>query len=325
MRKAVVIGINDYPQAPLTASIKDAHAVASILKTNGDGSPNFDIRVYTDKEVSTKSKLTEIVYELFKGKNEIALLYFSGHGAKNELDTYLVTPDAEKYNLGLSVSDLIKMANESESWNRVIILDCCYSGALGKNNILSQNISAINKGVTILTASKSDQKAMETVNGHSVFTNLLLLALEGGAADIIGNITPGSIYSFIDRALGAHEQRPVFKTNISEFASLREVTPQVPKEILRKIPLYFPESDYFYQLNPSYEDTNVEGGEHKTLSPYATPENVAIFKELQMYQSVGLLVPINAKFMYYASMESKSCALTPLGRHYWWLAKEDKF
>jgi len=253
------------------------------------------------------------------------LLYFSGHGVKNGLDTYLVTQDAEKYSPGLSMSDLLKMANESRSRNKVIILDCCYSGALGTNNIFSQNISAINKGVTILTASKSDEKALELVNEHSVFTNLLLLALEGGAADILGNITPGGIYSFIDRALSAHDQRPVFKTNTSEFVSLREVKPQVPKEILKNIPIYFSQSDDKYPLNPSYEDTNLPGGEHKSLPPYAIAENVKKFKELQMYQSVGLLVPVDVPYMYFAAMDSKSCKLTPLGRHYWWLAKEGQF
>ena len=52
---------------------------------------------------------------------------------------------------------------------------------------------------------------------HGVFTGLLLQALHGGAANILGKITPGSLYAFVDNALDAWEQRPVFKTNVSQF------------------------------------------------------------------------------------------------------------
>lgn len=47
--------------------------------------------------------------------------------------------------------------------------------------------------------------------------------LKGGAADIGGNITPASLYSFVDQSLGAWQQRPVFKTNISRFLPLRTI------------------------------------------------------------------------------------------------------
>ena len=39
MRKALVVGINDYSQAPLTRCINDAQALASLLEKNGDNSP----------------------------------------------------------------------------------------------------------------------------------------------------------------------------------------------------------------------------------------------------------------------------------------------
>lgn len=58
---------------------------------------------------------------------------------------------------------------------------------------------------------------------HGVFTDLLLQGLKGGAADISGNITPASLYSFVDQSLGAWQQRPVFKTNISQFLPIRTV------------------------------------------------------------------------------------------------------
>ncbi len=153
---------------------------------------------------------------------------------------------------------------------------------------------------------------------------MLLDALRGGAADLRGHISPGSVYAYIDRALGSWAQRPVFKTNISRFTSLRVVQPQVSVEVLRKIVQYFPLPDHEYYLDPSYEDTNTVGYEHKVVEPYADTENVSRFKELQKLVSIGLIVPINEKHMYFAAMNSKSCRLTPLGRHYWRLVHDGR-
>jgi hypothetical protein len=215
------------------------------------------------------------------------------------------------------------MANESQSLNKIIILDCCHSGSTGNSNILGEDAAFIGNGVTILTASKSDEVSLE-VNGHGVFTNLLLDALQGGAADISGNITPAGVYAYIDKALGAHEQRPVFKTNITEFTSLRKMPAKVPEEILRKLTEYFPTPDQQYILNPSYEDTNSPDIKPLLIEPYADLKNVAIFKDLQKYQSVGLVIPVNAPYMYYAAMNSTSCKLTALGYHYWRLVNQKK-
>lgn len=320
MRKALVVGINNYPNAPLTGCINDASAFGAIMETHGNGDPNFAVKLCTD--VPTKGQLLELLENLYKGDSEIALFYFSGHGFENSLGTYLVTPDAAKFDAGVSLNDLLTIAKNSSALNKIIILDCCHSGGAGTSKVIGGSASLLDKGVTILTASKSDELAME-INGHGVFTNLLIDALQGGAADVKGDITPGSIYAYIDQALGAFEQRPVFKTNITEFTPLRKIPPRVSNETLRKIIKYFPEPEFEFPLDPSYEDTNSPDIEHKTIEPYANSEHVAIFKDLQQFQSIGLVVP-NAAYMFFAAMESKSCRLTALGNHYWRLVKQKK-
>ncbi|MGF1573365.1 MAG: caspase family protein, partial [Sumerlaeia bacterium] len=45
----------------------------------------------------------------------------------------------------------------------------------------------------------------------------------------------------------------------------------------------------------------------------AKEKNVAIFKDLQKMEGVGLVVPVSEEHMYYAAMNSKSCRLTALG------------
>lgn len=321
MRKALIVGINNYPKFPLFGCVNDASALSGIVETNGDGSPNFDVRLVTD--ISTKSELKGLIIDLFSGDSETALLYFSGHGLIDDIGGYIVTPDFKPNDEGVSMDEILTIANNSKAQNRVIILDCCNSGALGSPKALGGKSSHIVEGVSILTASRDSESAIE-VNGHGVFTNLLLNALHGGAADLRGHITPGSVYAYIDQALGPWDQRPVFKTNITRFTSLRTVTPQVSIEILRKLIEYFPTPQDEFSLDPSYEDTNALKVEHKIIEPHAKPENVAVFKHLQKLQGVGLVVPVNEQFMYFAAMNSKSCKLTALGYHYWRLVKEKR-
>ena len=171
----------------------------------------------------------------------------------------------------------------------------------------------ISEGVSILTSCKNNELAIE-INGHGVFTSLLLDALKGGASDVLGQITPGSIYSYIDQALGAWDQRPIFKTNVSRFTCIRKSAPRVSVEVLRKISEFFPNPEDHFALDPTYEFTE------KT----AVTEHVAIFKNLQDLQSVGLVVPVDADFMYFAATESKACRLTAVGNLYWKLSKERK-
>lgn len=322
MRKALVVGINDYPVCPLRGCKNDANAIASIIEKNGDGSPNFHVKKCLD--VKTKGELRGLITELFNGANEAALLYFSGHGFDDSVGGYLVTPDYQTHDYGVSMDEILTLANNSKSKNRIVILDCCYSGGFGSPHCTGVSHSQICEGVTVLTASKSDETSVE-VNGHGVFTNLLLAALDGGAADIGGSITSGSIYSFIDQALGPWEQRPVFKTNISSFFSIRTIKPTIPHETLRKLIEYFSTPSYTFKLDPSYEYTNTPEDKHDLLEPYADGKHVEIFKNLQKFVSVGLVEPIEEEHMYFAAMNSKACRLTPLGHHYWDLVNKNKF
>ena len=311
MKKALVVGIDSYPSSPLHGCINDASAFANTMGKNGDGSPNFSVKLKTD--VSTKADLKTLIKDLFNGDSEIALFYFSGHGVFNELGGYIVTPDYKTNDEGVSMDEILTLANKSKAKDKIIILDCCYSGAFGSPASTGGATAQIIEGVVILTASRSSQGAAE-VNGHGIFTNLLLDALQGGAADLRGHITPGSVYAYIDQALGPWDQRPVFKTNVTRFTSLRTINPPVPLEILRKITDYFPVPQQEHSLDPSYEYTNAE----------AKPEKITILKNLQKLEGVGLVVPVGEEHMYWAAQNSKSCKLTALGYHYWRLVKETR-
>jgi hypothetical protein len=313
MKKALIIGIDDYPSSPLNGCVNDANAIANTLETNGDGSPNFSVKLITSPNTDvTRSLLKESIESLFSGEPDMSLLYFSGHGFIKSTGGYLVTKDAKKYDEGVSMDEILNLANQSKA-NKIIILDCCHSGALGSPSITGNNLAQLSEGLSVLTASRDNESALE-INGSGVFTSLIVDALKGGAADLRGNITPGSLYAYVDEALGAWDQRPIFKTNVSSFTSLRNVPPKVAFETMRKITTYFQTPESEHSLDPSYEYTEA----------VAIDENVKIFKDLQKFQGVGLVVPVDEEFMYFAAMNSKSCKLTALGYQYWRLVDENK-
>lgn len=319
MRKALIVGIDDYENCPLFGCCNDADAVSDELIKNGDGSPNFAVRKVLN--VKTKGELRQLVEECFSGSADVALFYYSGHGHVDTIGGYLVTPDYAVGDYGLSLQDVLTIANNSKCKDKIIILDSCYSGTLGTISTLGQNTSIIGEGVTILTASHSTETSVE-INGHGLFTSLLLEALKGGAADVTGHISLGGIYAYIDKALGPWEQRPVFKTNVTRFTSVKDVVPQIDISIIRNICTYFEEENSVLPLDPSFEPTNTPADYHELLEPYATEQNMKIFAELQKLEGVGLVVPVEEEHMYFAAMRSKGCELTSIGKQYWRLVNK---
>lgn len=314
MRKALVVGIDEYSQNPLHGCCNDAEAIKKLLSKNENKTPNFSVKL--ENNVKSKSRLKQLIKECFSGDADVALFYYSGHGYVDSTGGYLVTPDFSEEDYGVSLQDVLTIANESNCKDKIVILDSCYSGTLGNVAVMGQNTSIIGEGVTILTASRSSEVSME-INGHGVFTALLLEALKGGAADVTGHISLGGIYAYIDKALGPWEQRPVFKTNVTRFTSLRDVVPQVDMEIIRRICKYFETEEMNYQLDPSYEPTNSPEDNHQIIEPYARKENTEIFADLQKLEGVGLVTPVGTEHMYFAAMESKKCKLTSIGKQYW--------
>ena len=313
-RRALIVGIDDYDSIPLGGCVNDATAVAEVLETHTNGLPNFHTLLITSPPNDlTRPKLRQAIAKLFATECDTALLYFSGHGFARSGDGQIVTTDAEPNDEGISMSDILRMANNSPVKNKIIILDCCYSGKMGTPNTADDGVAQLAEGLTVLTASRGAEMAMEH-GGRGVFTDLVVAALQGGAADLRGHVTPGSIYAYVDQALGAWDQRPIFKTNITRFTSLREVQPPVPLETLRKLVHYFQGPQDEHALNPSYEYT-VDGCDQ---------QKVRVFKDLQKMERVGLIVPVDEEYMYYAAMNSKSCRLTALGAQYWRLANENK-
>lgn len=321
-RKALIVGIDHYDQIPsLSGAVNDAYSVKAALERHADGTLNFAqpklLAATGPGTAVSRTELREAVEELFKDDAEVSLLYFSGHGYIDGAGGYLCASDCASGHDGLSLNEVLAFANGSSAKNKVIILDSCHSGVAGSNQVAAQ-VADIKEGVTILTASTAEQYAMES-GGSGVFTSLLVDALNGAAANLVGDVTPGSVYAHIDQSLGNWAQRPVFKTNVKKFVSLREADAPIELARLQRLTDLFEDPTTRLQLDPRYEP---ERTSKDASVPPPDPAKNADFAVLQSLVKVNLVRPVDAPHMWHAAMESKACELTVLGQHYWKLVKQ---
>lgn len=324
MRKALIVGIDHYEHiGPLRGCVNDAYAVKTILERNADGTVNFTTpRLITGTgpaDIVERHELKEAVRDLFADDSEIALLYFAGHGYIEDTGGFLCAGDCKTGDDGLSLDEVMTLAKKSPAKNKVVILDSCHSGIAG-DRPASKDLAELVTGMTILSASAANQYAMENRKGGKpggVFTNLLVDALSGAAANLVGDVTPGSVYAHIDQALGPWAgQRPIFKTNVKSFVSLTKAAAPIPLSDLQALATHFPNPGYDFPLDPAYEPERSEEQKHDPKIPPPDPAKNAVFAVLQRYAKVNLVRPVGAPHMWHAAMQSKSCELTVLGEHY---------
>jgi len=210
MKKALVVGIDYYAHSSaLHGCVADAYKVAAILERHGDKSVNFSVELQTatgTDQLVPKHSMKDKIQELFSGDADIALFYFAGHGHIALTGGYILASDSRRGDDGVSLNEIMVFANASRIKNRIIVLDSCHSGIAGTEPTGELN-SILSDGITILTASTSEQYATEQ-DGAGVFTALLVDALGGAASNLMGDITPGSVYAHIDQSLGPWDQRP---------------------------------------------------------------------------------------------------------------------
>lgn len=328
MKRALIVGIDDYPTVrPLTGCVADASALNDLLERHADGTPNWRTELLTSDagpDVITRDSLRQVLTELFASARDADLLFFfAGHGAQTPWGADLVTQDAAPHSMGVSMNDLVTLANDSPARSVTILLDCCFSGDTGNTAGLQSagvaeefrlSKAVVRENVTIMAASRGTEPSQE-VGGHGAFTRILLDGLEGGATDHRGNVTALSLYGYVSPAFDAWEQRPVLKTYLTEPVVLRVGPPWLDGDLLRRLPEHFPTEDHRLQLTPAHE------GVGRPL-----PSHDAGSVEQQEFDYVGRLRNANLvttdhrRDHYWVAMESGHVYLTGLGRYFWRLA-----
>jgi outer membrane protein assembly factor BamD (BamD/ComL family) len=150
-----------------------------------------------------------------KSRDDLLLLYFSGHGVLDDQgQLFLAVRDTDSRLLsgtGIPASYITNEMNTSHSQRQVLMLDCCHSGAFARGSKsqigASVGTAAVFEGTgygrVVLTASDATQFAWEgeQVIGraeNSLFTHYLVEGIQTGKADLDsdGQITVDELYDY---------------------------------------------------------------------------------------------------------------------------------
>ncbi|MBF2035599.1 MAG: SUMF1/EgtB/PvdO family nonheme iron enzyme [Leptolyngbyaceae cyanobacterium T60_A2020_046] len=213
-RRALLIGVSDYGEGlePLPGSLQDVRAMAQVLAAEDCGA--FDVKPLENCDRAT---LEAAVEQFFQGGDpeDLLLLYFSGHGdlgsgGIRHPQLHFCTHDSQKpqgrliESSAVSATFLKRQMDLSRARQIVVILDCCYSGAIadllkkGADDIDFSDLKA--KGRVILASSSAAQMALQEKDGLSLYTRYLIEGMKGAAY-------PGNGAWIYARDLHAHAER----------------------------------------------------------------------------------------------------------------------
>lgn len=328
-RLALIVGINTYQNVSnLTACVSDAEEMERLLSRHKDGAKNFDCIVFADKTERgakiTRGALREELEKRFESRGDI-LFYFSGHGFLTSTGGVLCTSDATKSDWGIPMQEVTDLAIGSNARHILIILDCCHSGDFANSTVANTRrdqdpLAVVRENMTVIAASRGKEAAVEE-GGRSLFTGAILDALDGGGADHMGFVTAPALYTYARRRFSARDQRPVYKTNATEVFVVRECEPLIQRLLLTDLPKHFPNIDHKFHLDPEYEPEDEFGN----MKLPVNNEKIATAQLFKLYRDAGLLKPsVPGSQLYWAARRSETVELTPIGREYWWLVKNDK-
>lgn len=196
---ALLIGISDYGEglSSLPGTLQDIQEMQRVLQSSQIGS--FDeVRMLPNLDRMEMESAIEILFTEDRNRDDLILLYFSGHGIRDDKDgtLYFATRGTKKNNQGriltstvIPSSALQRYMSQSCSKRQVLILDCCFSGAFANDMKAKQVEETIDikaqlggEGRAVLTSSTATQASYEK-EGASIYTRYLVQGLETGAAD----------------------------------------------------------------------------------------------------------------------------------------------
>jgi hypothetical protein len=243
-RVALLIGNQQFlPESglpPLQGPTNDIAALAHVL-----GDPNrgkFEVHEFADKPGY------EILPHLEQalnatGKEDLFLIFYSGHGklARNG-QLCLATADTRQDALratSIPARHLTDLVEESDCGQVILLLDCCYSGAVDARGDVSSELQVIDnaQGFYILTATTSTRSAreIELVSGGAVmgrFTAALVKGIESGAADLScnGTILLSDLRHYLEQVLTG--QTPQFFARRANGDPLISLSPATAAQLL---------------------------------------------------------------------------------------------
>lgn len=232
-KRALLVGIDNYVDfIPLNGCEADAASMADILGMQEYG---FTTTLLAGQAATGAAIKTEIE-RLFRPEvDALYLFYFSGHGVRTNFGASICASDGSRACPGVEFSFLEQVSRtlRDNFASFVIILDCCHSGevslpvrGLSPESILSHLTSAGSSSVVL--AACGEAETAKGLLGRGVFTNVLLEAISGCAANNNGEVTALSVSAYLEQQFRATErQHPVIRADVSRPVVLGEgITPQ---------------------------------------------------------------------------------------------------
>ncbi len=225
------VGVSDYDQADLKLqhAAKDAEDFLNTVK--GCNLSQYKqlqtAKLLKDKEATDKNLkkgLSSLVNTVEQG--DVALLFFSGHGAKEGAETYFLSCNAESNDLFASAVDfdIIKSALKrlkDKKCRIIIFMDACHSGSMYGVKSTTETFSLADPDVIGFYSSTEAQKSNESEQWENgIFTKALLEGIKGAAVDEAGNVTLDALELYIRnqvRTATNGRQMPIFENRQGNF------------------------------------------------------------------------------------------------------------
>ena len=194
-RFAILIASSRYPDepglTPLRCPENDVDALNEVLRSPDFGQFTKTVVLKNAPSHEVLEQIETVLHDA--GREDLVLIYFSGHGKLNPSGQLcLATANTKLRALGstsIPVERIKSFFDAADTRQKILILDCCYSGAAGaefvKGGVDDQlQLMSGGQGTFIMTASTGIQVAVEK-EGDSLglFTKHLVDGIHSGAAD----------------------------------------------------------------------------------------------------------------------------------------------
>lgn len=202
------VGISDYEGSSndLRLPVNDARAVSALYSKNGSAT----VEMLLDSD-ATGENIKKKMASLFSkaGKNDIVVLFFSGHGSHNGIAAY----DGI-----VSYESIRKLLSRCKSINKMVFIDSCFSGEIRVSG--HSNRASKTQNVMFFLSSRSNEKSIEgAAMKNGLFTAFLERGLRGGAdSDRNRTVTAKELYNFVSKGVkeaSYDKQHPVMWGNFS--------------------------------------------------------------------------------------------------------------
>jgi hypothetical protein len=246
---ALLIGVSEYGEGipPLSSALNDVEAMERVLQNPNLGGFEQVERLLNPDAIAMRKAIQKLFREA--GKDDLVLLFFSGHGITNDDGhLYLTTRITGKDDFEATAVDASFIQGQSYNCyakRQVLILDACYSAAIAQGwrtkNVgfdIKKQVGA--EGLVVLTSSSATQTSFEQeALPLSLYTQYLVEGIETGAADTDndGKIHARELHHYAKAKVQAVKPKmtPVIILDKEGYDILLAYAPKNPEAEYRKL------------------------------------------------------------------------------------------